>query len=47
MAIKCELCKEKVETTLLGKIKGTYVKKKVVCSKCQQKYGNKLKDMVK
>ncbi len=43
MALKCEVCKAKIENTFLGKIKGTYVKKKTVCSACQQKYG---KDVV-
>ena len=50
MALKCELCKEKVETTFLGKISGTYFgsgkKKKAVCSSCQKKFGDKVKDMV-
>ena len=34
---KCSICKEKVEETFLGKIKGTYFKKKIICSKCQKK----------
>ena len=44
MAEKCALCKTKIETTFLGKIRGTYVKKKPVCDLCQKKYG---KDLVK
>lgn len=34
--MKCSQCKNKVETTFLGKIKGTYVKGKVICSECQK-----------
>jgi len=41
MVLKCELCKEKIEETFLGKIVGSYViingKKKVVCNSCQKK----------
>ncbi len=47
MAKKCELCKEKLETTYLHKFKGTTVKGKHVCSKCQKQHGPKLKEMVK
>jgi len=51
MALKCEICKEKIETTFLGKIEGTYFvkgKKKVaVCRECQKRYGNKLKELIK
>ena len=40
--MKCDLCKEKVETLFLEKIKGTYIgkgkKKKVVCQRCQKQY---------
>lgn len=43
MAKKCSLCGEKVEETFLGKIKGTYVKGKIVCNKCQVE----IKDSVK
>jgi len=35
---KCDICGNKIETTFLGKIKGTYMKKKMVCSDCQKKY---------
>lgn len=35
--MKCSKCGKKVETTFLDKIKGTYVKKKPVCSDCQRK----------
>ncbi len=42
MAKKCELCKDKIETIFLEKIRGTHVnisgKKKLVCSKCQKKH---------
>lgn len=38
--MKCELCKNQIETTFLNKILGTYVKdskgkKHVVCKQCQ------------
>ena len=43
--MKCDVCKEKVETTFLEKIKGTYIgrykKKKLVCNNCQKKYSMK------
>ncbi len=42
MGEKCVLCKNKVEETFLGKIRGTLIKKKVVCSACQQKFGAEL-----
>jgi hypothetical protein len=35
--MKCSKCNEKIEETFLGKIKGTYVKGKAVCSDCQKK----------
>lgn len=35
--MKCSICNEKIEETFLGKIIGTYVKKKPVCDKCQKK----------
>ena len=38
MADKCKICGEKIEVTFLGKIKGTYIKKKAVCQDCQKKY---------
>lgn len=41
MALKCDICKKKIETTFLEKIKGTYVKKgkklKAICPSCQRK----------
>ncbi|HIH15583.1 MAG: hypothetical protein QT08_C0015G0028 [archaeon GW2011_AR17] len=39
MTEKCTLCKEKIEETFLGKIRGTVIKKKMVCSSCQKKFG--------
>jgi len=40
--MKCDVCKEKIETTFLEKIVGTYVrvnhKKKLICNNCQKKY---------
>jgi len=48
--VKCDICGEKIGNLFLGKISGTYVKKdkkqKVVCSNCQRKLGNKIKDNV-
>jgi len=35
--MKCSKCGKKVETIFLGKIKGTYVGKRAVCSECQKK----------
>jgi hypothetical protein len=39
--MKCELCKEKIETTFLEKIKGIYVKVNhklyTICKNCQKK----------
>jgi len=36
--MKCSICNEKIETTFLEKIEGTYIKKKPICSACQRKY---------
>ena len=38
--MKCAICKGKIEYTFLGKIRGTFVGKKVVCPVCQKKYGD-------
>jgi len=46
MALKCAICKGKIETGFLGKIKGTYVKGKPVCDKCQKKFGEKLEEQI-
>ncbi len=35
--MKCSVCGKKIETTFLGKIKGTYINGKPVCSECQKK----------
>ena len=35
--MKCSVCNEKIAKTFLDKIEGTYVKKKPVCKRCQQK----------
>ena len=39
--VKCDICKEVMETTFLNKIKGTYIKvnkkQKAVCNVCQSK----------
>ncbi|MDD4877764.1 MAG: hypothetical protein PHO02_01865 [Candidatus Nanoarchaeia archaeon] len=51
MALKCEICGEKIEANFLEKIFGAYVgrgkRKKAVCSSCQKKYGDKVREMVK
>ncbi len=48
MALKCDLCGEKIETLFLEKISGTYIcvgkKRKAICSACQKKYKDKLKE---
>ena len=43
---KCALCNSKIENTFLGKIRGTFVKKKVVCSACQKEHGKDLKKKI-
>jgi len=45
--MKCAICKEKIEKTFLGKIRGTYVGKKAVCPKCQSTHKDKIKEMTK
>lgn len=45
--VKCILCRKTIEQTFLGKIKGTYVKKRPVCNECQRKYQRDLIDKVK
>jgi hypothetical protein len=35
--MKCSICNKEIEQTFLGKIKGTYIKGKPVCSECQKK----------
>ena len=44
--MKCSLCNEKIETGLLDKIKGAYIKKKIVCSSCQSKYKEEIVNKV-
>lgn len=44
--MKCEICNNKVETTFLKKIIGSYVKDEkgkqhAVCSNCQKQFGSK------
>lgn len=44
--MKCEICKNKIEETFLGKILGTYIKdakgkKHMICKECQKKYKTK------
>ncbi|MBS3171098.1 hypothetical protein J4449_00635 [Candidatus Woesearchaeota archaeon] len=45
--MKCSLCNEKIETGILEKIKGTYVKNKLVCSNCQKKFKDKLTEQIR
>ena len=45
--MKCSLCGEKIEIGILDKVKGTYIKKKVVCSSCQKKYKEEIVNKVK
>ena len=53
--MKCEACKNDVETTFLSKVLGSYVKdakgkKHLVCAKCQKKFQSKeelLKNLTK
>ncbi len=35
--MKCSKCGKKIDETFLGKIIGTYVKKKPICRDCQLK----------
>ena len=44
--MKCSICGEKIETGILDKIKGAYVKKKLVCSNCQRKFKDEILDKV-
>jgi len=46
MAKKCDLCGEKIETTFLGKILGTKIRNKYVCSVCQRKHSNELEKVL-
>ncbi len=54
MAEKCELCREKIEETFLGKLNGTIVigkrnskdGKAYVCNECQSEHKDKLKEMI-
>lgn len=39
--MKCSVCNEKIEETFLGKIRGTYIVKKPVCSDCQKRLKTK------
>ena len=41
--MKCDICKSEIEKTILGKIAGTYLKRKkhVICANCQKKLGEK------
>lgn len=39
---KCAICNEKIENTFLCKIRGTFIKKKAVCSACQKVHGKEV-----
>lgn len=41
--VKCSLCNKNIEELFLKKIKGTYIKKKPVCSDCQKKLKKEFK----
>jgi len=41
--VKCNLCGNKIETTFLGKLLGTKVGDRYLCSNCQSKHGNDIK----
>jgi hypothetical protein len=46
MALKCDICKAKVDTTFLEKVVGSYVKdakgkKRLACPECQRKFPKK------
>ena len=49
--MKCDLCKNEITESFLGKIKGAYIKtdgkRKVVCSECQRKYKGKMSEQLK
>lgn len=51
MALKCAVCGNRIESNFLEKIFGTYIgkgkKRKAVCSSCQKKHGDKVREMVK
>ncbi|MBI2105533.1 hypothetical protein HYT56_01705 [Candidatus Woesearchaeota archaeon] len=42
--MKCDICRNEIAKSFLGKIKGTYIKinkdKKIVCDECQSRYKN-------
>ena len=50
--MKCDICGKNIEETFLEKLKGTIVKMKKgdknaiyhVCSECQKKFGDKIKE---
>ncbi len=43
---KCRLCSKKIETTFLGKIKGTYINKKPICQECQKNLPKKKQEIL-
>lgn len=43
---KCALCGERIETTFLGKIRGTYIRKKPICFECQKKLPTMKEDLL-
>ena len=44
--VKCDLCGKGIKEIFLGKLKGTYIKKKTICSDCQKEYKEKLKEKI-
>jgi hypothetical protein len=55
MKIKCDLCKNEIQTTFLDKLEGTSIKvgegetskKFHICNDCQKEHKNDLKEKVK
>ena len=43
---KCAICGNKIEELFLGKIKGTIIKGKTVCSECQKKHKEKIEEQL-
>lgn len=46
MALKCDICKTKIESTFLNKVLGSYIKdnkgkKHLICPACQKKFPTK------
>jgi len=46
--MKCDICKNEIAKSFLGKINGTYIKtsngRKIVCNECQSMHKERLKE---